>query len=490
MDNMNNQQNNNGGRIDNNQQNSIYSDQLNMLSQSAILNSAVPPIADEGLFTTVLPTLEQDIPKVVKPPVNSVKPDLTSPILPTLDQDIPKVVEPPVNSVKPDLTSPILPTLEQDILKTEEPPVNNVQPDLTFPILPTLEQDILKAEEPPVNNAQPDLTSPILPTLEQDILKAEEPPVNNVQPDLTSPILPTLDQDIPKVVEPPVNSVKPDLTSPILPSMDQDTPKVVEPSVNNAQPDLTLSVPPQAGQQKNVVGSTPVTNNVQRELTNSNLTNIVSTSKTDANNLKTIIFSLIAFVVVGVATYFGLTYMNGINVNNSSTNEHKNNNTTTDDISYNGFNFTKLADFTYEIDNEMLDIYNDDYMIKLSIVEYAFELIKNEYESLKESLENNGYIVENGKVQTVSENEIITYEVSRNGVSGLYFLIATPNSSYTFEGIILNKSYTINYDDLNEIVKIVNNSIHVGDYDNYSKDFNLNVEIGTDTTTNNSADEN
>ena len=182
--------------------------------------------------------------------------------------------------------------------------------------------------------------------------------------------------------------------------------------------------------------------------------------------------------------------MNGINVNNSSSNETQNNSTASDVISYNGFSFTKLSDFTYEIDNEMLKIYNDDYMIKLSIVEYAFGLIKNEYESLKDNLENNGYVVENGRVQTVSENEIITYEVSRNGVNGLYFLIATQNSSYTFEGIILNKSYIINYDDLNEIVKIAESSTHVGDYENYPKDFNLNVEIGVITTANDSSDTN
>ena len=221
---------------------------------------------------------------------------------------------------------------------------------------------------------------------------------------------------------------------------------------------------------------------------NPNQTNIVSTSKAKKNNLKTVIFSLIAFVVVGVATYYGLNYINNSNKNSNSRSEYEETNTNTNTNStslvqnYNGFDFTKVSGYTYEVEDGMLDVYNDNYYIGLSVVEYGYDLIKTNYETLKTSLEDRGYEVANGKIQTVSGSELITYEISKDGISGLYFLTSTSNSSYTFEGVVLNESKSVDYNDLNTVVKVTNNSTYAGNYTNYSKDFNLNINLTTDNS--------
>lgn len=62
------------------------------------------------------------------------------------------------------------------------------------------------------------------------------------------------------------------------------------------------------------------------------------------------------------------------------------------------------------------------------------------------------------------------FNVEQDGIKMLFFVTASSNSNYTFIGLMARLDVDITTDDLDEIIKVLNNSSYVGDSSTYSSD--------------------
>ena len=169
------------------------------------------------------------------------------------------------------------------------------------------------------------------------------------------------------------------------------------------------------------------------------------------------------------------TKNNSTNTNSSDSNTNTNNSSNTQ--IYNGFEFEKVTGFTYSLYNDYLMITGPSGYLFLNAIQYNYSFVKLNRDELVNNLEQSGGTVKDYGIKTVSGTEILTYEVSDGENNVLYCVIASPDDSYVFEAYIYDANDTINYDTLEDLVKIVNNSKYVGNYSDYATDFNYNLTL-------------
>ena len=217
------------------------------------------------------------------------------------------------------------------------------------------------------------------------------------------------------------------------------------------------------------------------------MNNNVSVDK-KTNNRK-----LFLFLGIGIAIFIAIIILVVvlINVNNKNENineyeddtninenvsDQTNSPISTDIQSYKGFDFKKISGYKYVINDDLLVIGNDQYAFLLTITSGNFYSFKTNYQNnISDTLKN--MIVGQTKLQTYSNVEIATYEISMNGNNAVYFILASPNQSYCFEGYVMTKDNTFDYSGINELVKLTSNSEYTGNYSNYSSDFGINVDV-------------
>ncbi len=205
---------------------------------------------------------------------------------------------------------------------------------------------------------------------------------------------------------------------------------------------------------------------------------------------RNLLIGLLSFIIVGGLTYAIMSFV--LPSNKTKKNEYEEPTPPievpdsedpdpaqeTKTITFKGFKFNKLSEYTYEIEGDELNIYNNNYNVSLSINEYDFDAIKPKYNEVANELNKRGFTTNNPRLQTVSEKEVITCEISNNGISAIYFIVGSPkNKNYTFEGVVMNRDISINNDDLSEVINIINNSEYVGNYSDYAKDFSYDFKL-------------
>lgn len=204
------------------------------------------------------------------------------------------------------------------------------------------------------------------------------------------------------------------------------------------------------------------------------------------------IFLFIGIGLVVVAMIIGIVVMvtgdkknNSSNNNNNDVNDYEENNNQNptppvqEGYTYKEFEFNKVSGYTYESSVGVLSITNDNYIFAIEVLAINYNTAKSSYNELGSALTTSGYIVGDAKIATYSNVEVITYEVIYQNIKGLYFILASPNSSYVFTGMVANRSNTYNYSDINELIKITKDSKYTGNSSNYSNSFSEIFDINS-----------
>lgn len=138
--------------------------------------------------------------------------------------------------------------------------------------------------------------------------------------------------------------------------------------------------------------------------------------------------------------------------------------TTTDTsstITYKGFKFNKLSGYTYEETSNGLQISDSSSVTILNIISGSFDVIKNNYTSLKSSFEEKGYEVENLQVKTYGTVEYVSADVKQGGLS-MILLYGKADSSHIYVIVVANKSYTIDSSLVYKVNSIIRGAVYVG----------------------------
>lgn len=120
---------------------------------------------------------------------------------------------------------------------------------------------------------------------------------------------------------------------------------------------------------------------------------------------------------------------------------------------------------------------NSNIVITIEAVKYSYNAFETEYYQIQNVFEEQGFTVKNFKIEAYNGKEAITCELSKDGKSAVYYVIASDSNDYVFAGLVANRSGVIDYSIMNTLVSILNNSTYVGDYSNYSENFSANFDL-------------
>ena len=77
---------------------------------------------------------------------------------------------------------------------------------------------------------------------------------------------------------------------------------------------------------------------------------------------------------------------------------------------------------------------------------------------LEQMMDSYGYKYGNKKISTYNGINALSYEITYSGINMLYFICTTPDPSYSFEIIALNKSNTFDYNLINEAMDLTSDA--------------------------------
>ncbi len=195
---------------------------------------------------------------------------------------------------------------------------------------------------------------------------------------------------------------------------------------------------------------------------------------------------IVALVIVGAILIFSKDSSKKES-NNKPTNEYEENNnssnnsgtnSTSNSITYSGFQFTKVPGYVYEEDEGFLAIYNNDYYFTIETVANTFATVKAKYREYAAALELEGFTVGTPAIKTYSGVELFTIRISQDDMNAIYYMIPSPNDNCVFVGYVMNRNL-IPYEssDLKEVLSFTKSAKYVGNYSNYSKDFNFKLDM-------------
>lgn len=272
-------------------------------------------------------------------------------------------------------------------------------------------------------------------------------PVAPVAPMPQAPVAPVAPMPqpapVPQAPQPaPVPPVSPQPSVGSVPS----TPGVIPPPQGNP-------VPPVAGQPMGQPVSTPQASTSQ-----------ASTPK-KKKPIVLIIALVVAIAIVGVSLYF--TFFRGNN-NQSEPENVENKEEVKEEkpvskeeettVTFHGFEFEKLEGYKYEVTENLIIISDDNQAIAISNVTGDMATIKTTVANIKTAMEQDKLTVGATKTATYAGKEMITYEVAKEDLKGLYFVVQSPDAKNVFEGVITNTSNTVDYNSLEVVAKIVDSA--------------------------------
>ena len=141
--------------------------------------------------------------------------------------------------------------------------------------------------------------------------------------------------------------------------------------------------------------------------------------------------------------------------------------TTTDDndsedtITYKDFEFKKLKGYTYSTTSNGLQITDMSDVIVLDVVAGSFDLVKANTDTLDSTFKSQGYDIKNTEVKKYGGVEYITSEVTKDGISML-ILYTKANDSYTYVIGVTNTKFTVDYNSITTVNKIISNVSYKG----------------------------
>ena len=146
-------------------------------------------------------------------------------------------------------------------------------------------------------------------------------------------------------------------------------------------------------------------------------------------------------------------------------------------LDFQGFRFTKLSDYKYAADGENLVINNNYLSVQLSVLDASYDQIRANYLEFGEGLQSGlGLPLNNARIDTYNGRELILYEIDYSGSYLLCVIAQAESSPYSFVMVVANSNLTINFDDLNEVSRILDNVTYVGNYSGYSSDVSHSLE--------------
>ena len=218
-------------------------------------------------------------------------------------------------------------------------------------------------------------------------------------------------------------------------------------------------------------------NNYQQPMMNNQFNGQpVYNNNQNSNKSKTKLFIIIGSIILGVAIlaivlvfafgnddvdkkYDNENHYEEDNINNPS-NDTVNEN---EYISYKGFDFEKKSGYQYEIDADGLNIGNNNFATMLQILAVGYEQVKTKSDALIQEYRNMGLDVQNYKVSTYDNREVMTFELTQEGQKMIMY-ITEANENNVILGMAMNRSFIIDYSDINTSVSLIKGLRYSGNY--------------------------
>ena len=130
---------------------------------------------------------------------------------------------------------------------------------------------------------------------------------------------------------------------------------------------------------------------------------------------------------------------------------------------FKGFTIPKQSGYKYEIDEDGLLIGNNVFATMISVIPTSLEEVKTVQNNLVAEYSNLGYNPTNVKVSNYGTNEALTMELTMDTQKAILYVMSADNN-YSFIGMAMNPSYTINYDDVETSVSLLSNAKYTNAY--------------------------
>jgi len=167
---------------------------------------------------------------------------------------------------------------------------------------------------------------------------------------------------------------------------------------------------------------------------------------------------------------------NGNTGNNNNNQQEVNNNNNEDDensIAYKGFSIPKQLGYQYEVDaTSGLVIGNNTFATMVEVTYGTLESVKSVKDQLVAEYTNLGMNPSNVKVSNYGGKEALTMEITMEGQKALFYVIDA-GSDYSFLGLAMNPSFTIDYDDIQTSVSLLSKAKYTGVYRVNTDDINV-----------------
>ena len=167
---------------------------------------------------------------------------------------------------------------------------------------------------------------------------------------------------------------------------------------------------------------------------------------------------------------------NGNTGNNNNNQQEVNNNNNEDDensIAYKGFSIPKQLGYQYEVDaTSGLVIGNNTFATMVEVTYGTLESVKSVKDQLVAEYTNLGMNPSNVKVSNYGGKEALTMEITMEGQKALFYVIDA-GSDYSFLGLAMNPSFTIDYDDIQTSVSLLSKAKYTGVYRVNTDDVNV-----------------
>ena len=167
---------------------------------------------------------------------------------------------------------------------------------------------------------------------------------------------------------------------------------------------------------------------------------------------------------------------NGNTGNNNNNQQEVNNNNNEDDensIAYKGFSIPKQLGYQYEVDaTSGLVIGNNTFATMVEVTYGTLESVKSVKDQLVAEYTNLGMNPSNVKVSNYGGKEALTMEITMEGQKALFYVIDA-GSDYSFLGLAMNPSFTIDYNDIQTSVSLLSKAKYTGVYRVNTDDVNV-----------------
>lgn len=168
---------------------------------------------------------------------------------------------------------------------------------------------------------------------------------------------------------------------------------------------------------------------------------------------------------------------NGNTGNNNNNNQQEVNNSNNEDdensIAFKGFSIPKQLGYEYEIDaTSGLLIGNNTFATMVQVTYGTLETVKSVKDDLVAEYTNLGMNPTNVKVSNYGGKEALTMEITMEGQKALFYVIDAGND-YSFLGLAMNPSFTIDYNDIQTSVSLLSKAKYTGVYRVNTDDINV-----------------